>query len=260
MDPVLPSTVQTVPRGLAPPTILRRGLTRGAPQSQLRTVLEVPGKPTTRAPGLTRGAHLHQTPTVAKQSVKPTTQKRVPMAPRIKLPTLMETPAARSSQRTARRRTPNIKRPRKDRWERYKLRAVARVLPRPVQAAVQRRVKRQMATNTRPQTGMYTRTPGAVGSKLRGLRNRAQVTREPMLQQRDGDSRRTAAGHQPLAAAAAAAVGNPGGRAPAVRRAAVGGVVGAVAGRAYAGAAKEAISCKRLVRVSSGNFGGRRVA
>src|ERR1700734_1251719 len=57
MDPVLP-------RGLAPPTIRRRGRTRGAPPSQLRTVLEVPGKPTTRAPGLTRKAPLPQTPTV----------------------------------------------------------------------------------------------------------------------------------------------------------------------------------------------------
>ena len=74
---------------------------------------------------------------------------------------------ARSSQRTARRPTPNIKRPRKDRWELYKLRTAPKVLPRRVRTATLPRVKRQTATSTRPQTGMFTRTPGADGSKHR---------------------------------------------------------------------------------------------
>jgi hypothetical protein len=221
-----------VRRGLAPLTIPRRGLTREAQPSQPPTAREVPVKPITQTPGLTREAHQPRTPTEARRSVKPTTQTPERMAPRVKPPTLTGTTEARLSPRTARVRTPSIRPLRKDLWDRYKRRRVARVLPRQERTATLPWARLQMATSMRPQTAMLTRTPGAVGSKLRELRGPLQVTREPIPRlQRDGDSRREAAGH-PLSAEAGEAVGNPGRRALVVRQAAVVAAGGAVAGKA----------------------------
>jgi len=81
-------------------------------------------------------------------------------------------------------------------------------------------------------TAMCTRTLGAVGSRLRGRRSQPQATREliPLLQ-RDGEGKKRAAAHRPLAEAAEV-VGNPERIVPVVRQAAVVAAVGAVAGEA----------------------------
>jgi hypothetical protein len=227
--PVQLSMVQTAPRAWAAHIILRRGLTLEALRSRLPTVLEVPVKHTTQALAPTREGHQRRTPTAAPRPVKRTTPRLEPMAPRVKPPTLTGTTEARSSQRTARRRTPSIKQPRRDPWVRYKLRRAAKAWRRRVHTATRLRAKRQMATSTRPQMGMSTRIPEAVGSKRKELRNLVPVTRQPVpLLHGDSDSRKKAAGHRPLLGAAAVA-GNPGRRVRVVRRAAAAAAAGAVA-------------------------------
>src|SRR4029077_6584092 len=142
-----------------------------------------------------RGGHPPRPPTATKKSVKPITHPQAPMAPHIRVPTPMGAMEIRCSPRTARLRTPSIRRVRKAPWDRCKLRTVGRRWPGQARTTVAQQLKPLMETSTRRLTAMPTRIPEVVGRK--------RVVRIlPNL--RDGGVRVRAAGHPPSEEGAAA--------------------------------------------------------
>src|SRR5258708_1019650 len=199
------------------------------------TAARMPPLATTPLRGLMHAARRPRLLTARKKLVRRTTRTPEPMPRRIKPPTPMGATEARSTPRTATLRTPSIKLPRKDRWDRYRLRRVAKVSPRRARTATMRPpAKLQVEPSTRRQTAMSTRTPGAVGTRHRALPITPLATRAHRATTRllltAMESSQRPAGHRPLVAAAEA-VGNPGRRALVVRQAAVVVAAGAVAGK-----------------------------
>ena len=145
----------------------------------------------------------------------------------IRHPTHMGATGTRSTQRTVRPPTRSTSLPPRDRCQPCRARTVPRLFLGPTPAvSVTPRAKHRVARSTQSKTATSTRTPGAVGNKLSQSQTMSKVAARLPLE--GGDSRKRAAGHQPLAEAEA--VGNRGRRVLAVRIAVVVAEVG-VGGR-----------------------------
>jgi hypothetical protein len=154
------------------------------------------------------------------------------MPRRIKPPMPTGTTEVQLSPRTATPRIPSIKPQRMGRLHRHRLRQEARPSPHPgSMAIVVAWLRPQTETSTRRQTAMFTRTPGAVGTKLRALLSPLRVTQGPtLLLLKATEDKKEAAELRPGAEEGAVVVGNPGRIALVVRQAAAVAAAGAAAG------------------------------
>src|SRR5215472_2070210 len=143
----------------------------------------------------------------------------------IRHPTHMGATGTRSTQRTVRPPTRSTSLPPRDRCQPWRARTVPRLLLGPTPAVnITPRAKHRVPRSTQSKTATSTRTPEAVGNKPSQSQTMSKVAARLPL--KGGDSRKRAAGRQPLAEA----VGNPGRRVLAVRIAVVVAEVG-VGGR-----------------------------
>jgi hypothetical protein len=176
--------------------------------------------------GLTRGAAQSQTATAASVPVKLTTQGQGPLPRLCKGPMRMAAMGPRRLRRTAPLSTASIKRTQMEPPDRCTLRAAPRPMGRRANMATAPQLVRPLtATSMRQQTATPIRTPAVVGP-----------TRMGVLTVRKAMEVRTRAAHRPSAEAGAEA-GDPGRIALEVRTAGAAVVAGADEGKS-SGAAR----------------------
>ena len=164
-------------------------------------------RPITQTQGLLLTARRTPTPTEPRRPAQLTTQTPEPLRPRNKPPTPMGATGVRRITKMARLQPPSIRQPRKELWHRHKIQTAAKRLPARANTTVLPRVRLQTVTSMQPRTAIPTKIRGAVGAR----RAEALLPRATENSQRAADHRHSAA--------AVAAVGGAGRRAPVVRQA-----------------------------------------